>query len=163
MARTKAQARHMYAKAAHAATPNSNKQYQQGIKTPTSTLAPRIHQIGIKTPRELPVHVATANTSKLSKRRGTLVLKEITKLQKSTELMIPRVAFQRVVREIAQEFKLDLRFQSTALQALQEAAEEYLVSVLQGANLCAAHAKRSTIRPVDMVLTCQIQAHAHMY
>ncbi|KAF7430689.1 hypothetical protein PC9H_006400 [Pleurotus ostreatus] len=119
-----------------------------------------MHQIGIKTPRKFPVtpaHVAIATTSKPSKRRGTLVLKEVRKLQSSTDFCIPRMTFQRLVREIAQEFKLDLRFQSTALQALQEAAEEHLVSLFQDTVRCAAHAKRCTIRPVDMALTRQIR------
>lgn len=66
-------------------------------------------QIGIKTPRKFPVtptHVTTAKTPKPSKPRGTLVLKEIHKLQSSTGFCIPRVTFQRLVREIAQEFKV---------------------------------------------------------
>ncbi|KAG9223825.1 hypothetical protein CCMSSC00406_0007687 [Pleurotus cornucopiae] len=117
-------------------------------------------QIGIKTPRKFPVtptHITTAKVSKPSKPRGTLVLKEIHKLQSSTGFCIPRVTFQRLVREIAQEFKLDLRFQSTALQALQEAAEEHLVSLFRDTGRCATHAKRCTIRPVDMTLALQIR------
>jgi histone H3 len=60
-------------------------------------------------------------------RPGTVALREIRKYQKSTELLIRKAPFQRLVREIAQDFKNDLRFQSTAVLALQEAAEAYLV------------------------------------
>lgn len=61
--------------------------------------------------------------------------------------MIRKLPFQRLVREIAQDFKTDLRFQSTAVLALQEAAEAYLVGLFEDTNLCAIHAKRVTIMP----------------
>uniref|UniRef100_A0AC34RH34 Histone H2A/H2B/H3 domain-containing protein n=1 Tax=Panagrolaimus sp. JU765 TaxID=591449 RepID=A0AC34RH34_9BILA len=60
-------------------------------------------------------------------RPGTVALREIRRYQKSTELLIRKLPFQRLVREIAQDFKTDLRFQSSAVLALQEAAEAYLV------------------------------------
>ncbi|GLJ55279.1 hypothetical protein SUGI_1186250 [Cryptomeria japonica] len=60
-------------------------------------------------------------------RPGTVALREIRKYQKSTELLIRKMPFQRLVREIAQDFKTDLRFQSSAVAALQEASEAYLV------------------------------------
>ena len=56
-------------------------------------------------------------------RPGTVALREIRKYQKSTELLIRKLPFQRLVREIAQDFKTDLRFQSSAILALQEASE----------------------------------------
>src|SRR4051794_33569947 len=61
-------------------------------------------------------------------RPGTVALREIRRYQKSTELLIRKLPFQRLVREIAQDFKTDLRFQAAAIAALQEAAEAYLVS-----------------------------------
>uniref|UniRef100_A0A6N2N5Z5 Core Histone H2A/H2B/H3 domain-containing protein n=1 Tax=Salix viminalis TaxID=40686 RepID=A0A6N2N5Z5_SALVM len=63
-------------------------------------------------------------------------------LKSSTELLIRKLPFQRLVREIAQDFKTDLRFQSHAVLALQEAAEAYLVGLFEDTNLCAIHAKR---------------------
>lgn len=75
-------------------------------------------------------------------RPGTVALREIRRYQKSTELLIRKLPFQRLVRELAQEFKTDLRFQSTAILALQEAAEAYLVGLFEDTNLCAIHAKR---------------------
>ena len=90
-------------------------------------------------------------------RPGTVALREIRKYQKSTELLIRRFPFQRLVREIAQGFKRDLRFDSQALGALQEAAESYLVGLFEDTNLCAIHAKRVTIMPKDIQLARRIR------
>ncbi|XP_047652882.1 uncharacterized protein LOC125136229 [Phacochoerus africanus] len=73
-------------------------------------------------------------------RPGTVALREIRRYQKSTELLIRKLPFQRLVREIAQDFKTDLRFQSSAVMALQEACEAYLVGLFEDTNLCAIHA-----------------------
>ncbi|KAK3525074.1 hypothetical protein QTP86_014411 [Hemibagrus guttatus] len=85
-------------------------------------------------------------------RPGTVALREIRRYQKSTELLIRKLPFQRLVREIAQDFKTDLRFQSSAVMALQEASEAYLVGLFEDTNLCAIHAKRVTIMPKDIQL-----------
>ena len=90
-------------------------------------------------------------------RPGTVALREIRKYQRSTELLIKKIPFQRLVREIAQDFKTDLRFQSTAILALHEAAEAYMVGVFEDTNLCAIHAKRVTIMPKDMQLARRIR------
>jgi histone H3 len=90
-------------------------------------------------------------------RPGTVALREIRKYQRSTDLLIRKLPFQRLVREIAQDFKNDLRFQSTAILALQEASEVYLVSLFEDTNLCAIHAKRVTITPKDMHLARRIR------
>ncbi|XP_063717639.1 uncharacterized protein LOC134856070 [Symsagittifera roscoffensis] len=71
-------------------------------------------------------------------RPGTVALREIRRYQKSTELLIRKLPFQRLVREIAQDFKTDLRFQSTAIMALQEASESYLVSLFEDTNFTTA-------------------------
>merc|ERR1712184_103730 len=62
---------------------------------------------------------------------GTVALREIRKYQKSTDLLIRKLPFQRLVREIAQDYKSDLRFQSSAVAALQEASESYLVGLFE--------------------------------
>ena len=90
-------------------------------------------------------------------RPGTVALREIRKYQKSTELLMRKLPFQRLVREIAQEFAEGLRFQSTAVLALQEASEAYLVGLFEDTNLCAIHAKRVTIMPKDMLLARRIR------
>lgn len=90
-------------------------------------------------------------------RPGSLALREIRRYQKSTELLIRKMPFQRLVREISQEFRSDLRFQSTAILALQEATEAYLVGLFEDTNMCAIHAKRVTILPKDMQLARRIR------
>jgi histone H3 len=92
-------------------------------------------------------------------RPGTVALREIRKYQKSTELLIKKLPFQRLVREIAQDFSSDrdLRFQSTAILALQEAAEAYLTGLFEDTNLCAIHAKRVTIQPKDLQLVRRLR------
>merc|ERR1711870_65869 len=90
-------------------------------------------------------------------RPGTVALREIRKYQKSTELLVRRLPFQRLVREIAQNYKTDLRFQGSAIMALQEATEAYLVGLFEDTNMCAIHAKRVTIMPKDMHLARRIR------
>ena len=90
-------------------------------------------------------------------RPGTVALREIRRYQKSTELLIRKLPFQRLVREIAQDFKTDLRFQGSAVLALQEASEAYLVGLFEDTNLCAIHAKRVTIFPKDIQLSRRIR------
>ena len=74
-------------------------------------------------------------------RPGTLALREIRRYQKTTELLIRKLPFARLVREIAQDFKTDMRFQREAIAAIQEVAEAYLVGLFEDTNLCAIHAK----------------------
>ena len=88
-------------------------------------------------------------------RPGTVALREIRRYQKSTELLIRKLPFQRLVREVAQQS--DLRFQSSAVLALQEASESYLVGLFEDTNLCAIHAKRVTIMPKDIQLARRIR------
>eukprot|EP01115_Flamella_aegyptia_P004199 TRINITY_DN1836_c0_g1_i11.p1 TRINITY_DN1836_c0_g1~~TRINITY_DN1836_c0_g1_i11.p1 ORF type:complete len:136 (+),score=45.74 TRINITY_DN1836_c0_g1_i11:54-461(+) len=90
-------------------------------------------------------------------RPGTVALREIRRYQKSTDLLIRKLPFQRLVREIAQDFKSDLRFQSASIAALQEASEAYLVGLFEDTNLCAIHAKRVTIMPKDIQLARRIR------
>jgi histone H3 len=90
-------------------------------------------------------------------RPGTVALREIRRYQNSTDPLLRKLPFQRLVRQIAGAFKADLRFQSTAILALQEASEAYLVSLFEDINLCAVHAKRITIMPKDIQLARRIR------
>jgi len=92
-------------------------------------------------------------------RPGTRALKEIRKYQRSTSLLIPALPFSRLIREIVQDVSSikDLRFQKTALMALQEASEAFLVMLFEDMLLCAIHAKRVTIMPKDMKLARRIR------
>jgi histone H3/H4 len=94
-------------------------------------------------------------------RPGTVALREIRRYQKSTEMLLPYVPFSRVVREVAQDYKSDLRFQSSAMKALQEAAEAYLVGLFEDANLCAIHCKRVTLMPKDINLARRIRGEKY--
>ncbi|KAJ5076191.1 hypothetical protein M0811_07055 [Anaeramoeba ignava] len=90
---------------------------------------------------------------------GTVATREIKKYQKSTELLLRKLPFQRLVRDIAHEHKSDLRFQSAAIAALQEATEAFIVEVLEDTNLCALHAKRVTIMKNDLDLVKKIRSN----
>ena len=85
-------------------------------------------------------------------RPGTVALREIRRYQKSTQLLIRKLPFQRLVREVTQNIQSDLRFQSTAILALQEAAESFLVRMFEDVNICAIHGGRVTIQPKDILL-----------
>lgn len=128
---------------------------KQTARKQTGSKAPR-KQLGNKAARKsAPV---TSGVKKPHRYRpGTVALREIRKFQKSTELLIRKLPFQRLVREIATEFKSDLRFQSQAVLALQEASEAYLVGLFEDTNLCAIHAKRVTIMPKDIQLARRIR------
>ena len=90
-------------------------------------------------------------------RPGTVAIREIRRYQKSSALLCRKAPFQRLVREVASDFKSDLRFQSTAIAALQEASEAYLVGLFEDTNLLAVHAKRVTITPRDLQLARRIR------
>ena len=90
-------------------------------------------------------------------RPGTVALCVIHKYQKSTEFLLCKAPFQRLVREITQNYKGDLHFQSSVLGVSQEASEAYLVGIFEDTNLCAIHAKRVTIMPKDIQFTQRIQ------
>ena len=92
-------------------------------------------------------------------RPGTVALREIRRFQKSTDLLIRKAPFQRLVREITEElFKnKELRFQSLSVLALQEASEAYLICMFEDTNLAALHAKRVTIMPRDILLAQRLR------
>jgi len=93
-------------------------------------------------------------------RPGTLALKEIRRMQNSTDLLMRKLPFARLVREIAAQWRPsgeEMRWQSQAIMALQEAAEAFLVHLFEDSNLCAIHAKRVTIMAKDMQLARRIR------
>merc|ERR1711959_7259 len=89
---------------------------------------------------------------------GTLAIREIRKYQKSTDLLIRKLPFARLIREICNEFTdQPMRWTAEALLALQESSEDFLVHLFEDCNLCAIHAKRVTIMPKDMQLARRIR------
>jgi histone H3 len=122
-----------------------------GGKTPRKSL-------GAKAARKSTPVVESQGAKKQHRfRPGTVALREIRKYQKSTDLLIRKLPFQRLVREIASGFRGDLRFQSSAISALQEASEAYLVGLFEDTNLCAIHANRVTIMERDVQLAQRIR------
>lgn len=95
-------------------------------------------------------------------RPGERAIREIRRYQRSTDLLIRKLPFQRLVRQIVEDdsdlSRMKLRFQGTAMLALQEASEAYLVGVFEDANDCALHAKRVTVMPKDMQLAMRIRS-----
>ncbi len=85
-------------------------------------------------------------------RPGTVALREIRRYQKSTQLLLRKLPFRRLLLEFMQDFMSDLRISASGLLAMQEASEAYLVGVFEDSNLCAIHAKRVTIFPKDIQL-----------
>ena len=98
-----------------------------------------------------------AEKRKIRFRPGTVALREIKKYQKSTDQLIPRAPFQRLVRDICSGIDNELRFQSQALVALQEASEAYLTGLFEDTNLCCLHANRMTVLKKDMDLARRIR------
>lgn len=98
-------------------------------------------------------------TKKRATKPGMGAIREIKKYQKSTELLLRKLPFQRLVREVmaGDDRANEFRFQSQALMALQEAAEAYIVGLFEDTNLCAIHAKRVTIMKKDMQLAVRIR------
>ena len=102
--------------------------------------------------------IKTADTTRRRRMRpGTVALREIRRYQRSTELLIKRSPFERLVKEILKESNSTMRLQSTAVLAIQEASESYLVGLFEDANLCAIHAKRVTLMTKDMQLALRIR------
>ncbi len=90
-------------------------------------------------------------------RPSKTVLREIRRIERSTELVIRKLPFQRLVRELALQFRPSIRFQSTAILALQEAAEAYLTGLFCEANVCATQARRTIIHTRDLQLARRIR------
>lgn len=90
-----------------------------------------------------------------------MALREVRHFQKSTDLLIQRAPFQRLVREVSGAQKEGLRFQSSAILAIQEATESYIVSLLADTNLACIHAKRVTVMPRDLQLALRLRGERH--
>mmetsp|Transcript_20679 Transcript_20679/g.35386 ORF Transcript_20679/g.35386 Transcript_20679/m.35386 type:complete len:148 (-) Transcript_20679:869-1312(-) len=91
-------------------------------------------------------------------RPGTVALREIRKYQKSVDLLIRKLPFARLVKELSNAVAPEpFRWTAEALLALQEATEDFMVHLFEDCNLCAIHAKRVTIMPKDLQLARRIR------
>lgn len=122
------------------------------------------HTAAKKAPKKtIPQQNSISSSSSTKKthrfRPGTVALREIRRYQKSTALLIRALPFRRLVKEISEPLGTtgDLRFQQSAMLALQEASEAYLVGLFEDSNLCAIHAKRVTVMPKDLQLARRIR------
>jgi histone H3 len=136
---------------------------QRAGKSPSASFAFRSKRIARTNAVKRSLSAIKAGTARKPHRYrpGTVALREIRRYQKSTELLIRKAPFSRLVREVAQDYgrqmNKDFRFQSTAVLALQEASEAYLIGLFEDTNLCAIHAKRVTIMPKDIQLARRIR------
>jgi len=145
---------------------------RRAARFPPSGNAPNMPRKSQTTPQRQPQGAARAGGARPPPARpppkkhrfrpGTVALREIRKYQRSTELLIRKLPFARLVREITQTYNSyptqgEKRWQAEALMALQESAEEYLVHLFEDANLCAIHAKRVTIMVKDIQLARRIR------
>jgi histone H3 len=131
---------------------------KQTARKSTGGKTPRYRQLASKAVRNAaPVAGRVIIKKPHRYRPGTVALREIRRYQKSTDLLIRKLPFQRLVRQIVQDMGLEFRFQSTALLNLQEASEAYLVGLFEDTNLCACHVKRVTIMPKDLSLARRVR------
>ncbi len=94
---------------------------------------------------------------------GVGALREIRNFQKSTDLLIHRLPFVRLIKEITFNYHHSLQWQSVALEALQYASEDYIIGLMEDANLSALHAKRVTIMPKDIQLAKRIRGNRNFF
>lgn len=96
-------------------------------------------------------------SKKMRKRPGAMALREIRKYQRSTDTVIRRLGFQRLVRDIAQQIVPEAKFQQSSLKVIQECTEMYLCRLFEDSQLCTLHAKRVTVFVKDMALAKRIR------
>ena len=132
---------------------------------------------GGKQPRKFISHKMFRPTGGLKRphryRPGMVALREIRRYQRSTENLIKQTPFQKLIKEISQEYQIcpdgpgtpsvQVRFQSAAIAALQEVAEKYIVGLFEDVNLLAIHARRVTILPRDIRLALRIRGDHHIW
>jgi len=125
-------------------------------KTAVKTVpTPKRKKLPVKSPRQSPW--SCVRLPKPRYRPGTVAIREIRRYQETVTPLLPKLPFQRVVREIAQYHKIDVRFRADSVLALQEAAEAFLIDLFEDTVLCAVHAKRVTITVKDMSLARRIR------
>lgn len=135
---------------------NQTARKQAASKSAIKGKAPRAGKKGLfvaKTPKNAP-DVKRPHRF----RPGTVALREIRKFQKSTEWLIPKAPFERLVRECAGEWSDHLRFTKSAVAAFHEGAEAYLIQLFEELNHCAIHTRRVTVMPKDFYLRIRIKA-----
>nr|WGZ76184.1 histone 3.3-2 variant [Hofstenia miamia] len=121
-----------------------------GAKAPRKSMQPKKYQKAIAPDARDYIRI-------LHYQPKIVAVREIRRFQRSTELLINKSTFQRLVREIGRELMPDVLFQSAAILALQEASESFLIGLFEDTNLCAVHANRVTISPRDIQLANRLR------
>ena len=136
---------------------------KNGKASKSSKVSPNSKPIAkVNMKKTAPADGGVKERKKMKFKPGTVALREIKRYQKSTDLLLPRAPFQRLVRDICRDIDSDLRFQAQALMALQESAEAYLTGVFEDANLCSIHAQRVTLMKKDMELARRIRGDQNL-
>ncbi|KAI5181716.1 histone H3 [Nematocida sp. AWRm80] len=130
---------------------------KQTARKSTGGKAPR-KQLATKAARKSTPSGAVATKRPHRFKAGTVAVREIRKYQKTTDLLIRKLPFQRLVREVASEHKADVRFQSSSILAIQESLENYITGLFEDGNRCAIHAKRVTLMARDLHLVNKIKS-----
>ena len=111
-------------------------------KNPKKVLADKKSKASKTIKKTGPAEGGLKSEIKRRQKPGAATLREIKRYQRQIDVLMPRAPFQRLVRKICEDVNHEMRFQSQALQALQEATEAYIVALFEDTNLCAIHAKR---------------------
>jgi histone H3 len=132
---------------------------KQTARKSTGGKAPR-KQLATKAAKKTSTQVHAVASVKRPHRfkAGTVAMREIRKYQKTTDLLIRKLPFQRLVREVASQYKSDVRFQSSSILAIQESLENYLIGLFEDGSRCALHAKRVTLMARDLLLVNRIKS-----
>ena len=112
--------------------------------------------------KSAPAEGGVKEGKKIRFKPGTVALREIKRYQKQHKLLLAVAPFQRLVRDITREYDAEMRFQPSALEAMQEACENYLVNLFEDSQLCAIHANRVTVMKKDMHLARRIRGESVM-
>ena len=124
-------------------------------KVPRSSIVAKKKKVA-KTKNVVPTKKVVPTTARKYK-PGTVAIRDIRRYQKGTEVLLRKLPFQRLVRELAQGQKDGIRFQASAVLAMQEATEAHIVNLFADTCLCAIHGKRVTIQPRDLRLALRLR------
>lgn len=135
---------------------------KQTARKSTGGKAPR-KQLATKAARKSAIQSASQGTKKLRYKSGMVALKEIRRYQKSTENVVRKAPFQRMVRDITSKIRDDMRYQAQCLSALHEAFENHIVGLFEDGLLAANHAKRVTVMPRDINIVGKLRGRFGFY
>ena len=127
-------------------------------KVPRSAIVPKKSAKPKAKPKPKPKPTKQVGTTTLRRfLPGTVALRDIRRYQKGTEMLLRKLPFQRLVRELAQVEKEGIRFQASAVLAMQEATESYMINLFADTCMCAIHGGRVTIMPRDIQLARRLR------